>query len=571
MAEHRLHTLGLGATRVTVLACLFGLLLAGCAGLPPRGAPAVSRALAANDIAATTLAGVVANTLGAPPTARLAMPPEATKAPLAAVALAPLGVADEEAMPSGFRLLPEASFAWDARVALMRNAEKSLDVQYYHIEADELGLNFLRELRDAALRGVRVRLLVDDLHSAGGEADEILAGLAAVPGVEVRVFNPLAVRRGGWEMRFMASLYEFRRINRRMHNKLLLADNSLAVSGGRNIAGEYFMHNSKANFVDMDVLSSGAVVAGLSDVFDTYWNSEHAFELAALTGQASVHADASASLARRAAFDARVNAAQLHVPGRERDVLGHTRVSVQIASGKLEQHIGAGRVLADHPGKVNWQIGKSLEGTVTAGTLKLLREGRQEVVIVSPYLVPNQDSIASIKVATHYGVRMVLITNSLGSTDEPLVYWRYAERREEMVRAGVKIYEISANAGDRADQLGNFGQSARRLHAKVAVIDRRQVIVGSLNLDGRSAMYNTEVVLVIDSPALAGEAVGLMGNGQRFTNGYAVQLNASGSALQWVQTHPDGRVVVHDSEPDGDWTARFKHWLLSPFLPDEYL
>ncbi|MGJ7494388.1 phospholipase D-like domain-containing protein [Variovorax sp. RT4R15] len=173
---------------------------------------------------------------------------------------------------SGFRLLPEAPFSFNARIALASRAEKSIDAQYYELRNDGVGRQFLRDLRDASLRGVRVRLLVDDLHMS--DADELFSSLAAYPNVEVRLFNPLPARSGSLLSRIVFSLHEFGRINHRMHNKLFIVDNSFSVSGGRNIADEYFMQDGQANFIDMDVLASGPVVLEQSAAFDLYWNSE---------------------------------------------------------------------------------------------------------------------------------------------------------------------------------------------------------------------------------------------------------------------------------------------------------
>ena len=171
---------------------------------------------------------------------------------------------------SGFRLLADGAEAFDARVALIRRAEKTLDVQYYVIANDATGREFLRELQAAAARGVRVRILVDDLYATG--QDELFAGLAAHDNVEVRLFNPLPVRGGGFAQRIVFSLHQFSRINHRMHNKLFIADGSFAVTGGRNIADEYFGRSGDANFIDMDLLSTGPVVAELAAVFDGFWN-----------------------------------------------------------------------------------------------------------------------------------------------------------------------------------------------------------------------------------------------------------------------------------------------------------
>ncbi len=171
-------------------------------------------------------------------------------------------------MLSGFRLLPEAPFSFNARIALARRAEKSIDVQYYELRNDGVGRQLLRELRDASRRGVRVRLLVDDLYMAG--ADALFSSLAAHPHVEVRLLNPLPARAGSLLSRIAFSMHDIVRINHRMHNKLFIVDNSFSVSGGRNIADEYFMQDGQANFIDMDVLASGPVVREQSAAFDLY-------------------------------------------------------------------------------------------------------------------------------------------------------------------------------------------------------------------------------------------------------------------------------------------------------------
>ena len=181
--------------------------------------------------------------------------------PLAQIAAA--STPEDQQALSGFRLLPDGAQAFDARIALIRRAEKTLDVQYYVIASDATGREFLRELQGAAGRGVRVRILVDDLYATG--QDELFAGLAAHDNVEVRMFNPLPVRGGSFAQRIFFSLHQFSRINHRMHNKLFIADGSFAVTGGRNIADEYFDRSGEANFIDMDLLSTGPVVQQLAE------------------------------------------------------------------------------------------------------------------------------------------------------------------------------------------------------------------------------------------------------------------------------------------------------------------
>jgi putative cardiolipin synthase len=506
---------------------LASAVIAACASLPPYEPAPASHALV--DIAATRLATIAAASL-------------------------PSG----EPEASGFRLLPEGETAFDARIALARRAGRSLDLQYYVIQDDPLGRRFLRELRDAATRGVRVRLLVDDLYTAG--EDDLLAGLAAFPNVEVRLFNPLPSRAASLGGRLLGSLREFGRINHRMHNKLLVADNSIAISGGRNIAAEYFMRSEAANFIDLDVLSSGAVVPSLSAVFDDFWNSEEVRPVAQVTG---VRLDGAA----RERFDARVVDAP-DVVERDRDVLGQLSVAAQLDAGHLALTIATARVLADSPIKVRGEG----EATVTQQTVAIFAAAHENVGIVSPYFIPGETGMQIIRSvgATQENGRIMLVTNSLASTDEPLVYDRYARYRVQLLKAGVRIYEVGAGLSRDSERLGDFGRSLSRLHAKVATIDHRRVFIGSMNLDPRSATENTEIGLVIDSPALA-ETINSLFRERVQLGTYRLRLTADGEHIEWVETDSGGREHVHASEPGDDPWLRFKLWLLAPWVPEGLL
>ncbi|RYY71666.1 MAG: phospholipase D family protein, partial [Comamonadaceae bacterium] len=375
------------------------LLLGACAGLPPPVPSPPTQAL--TDVAGTALARSVATAASGQPEAQ-----------------------------SGFRLLPEAAFAFDARIALARRAEKSLDLQYYVWHSDGLGLLLLREVRDAARRGVRVRLLLDDLYTGG--QDELLAALAREPNVEVRLFNPLPSRAEGLLPRIALSLHAFNRINHRMHNKQFIADNSLSVTGGRNIADEYFMQGGSANFLDMDVLASGPVVRQQSDAFDRYWNSPHVRPVAQVVRAMPEFADAGQR------FDALTIAAARAAPTpRERDVLGRTPVSRQLADGRLQLRYAAAQVFVDDPDKIVRTTPETrFAGSVTESTTGVIGTARESVMIVSPYFIPGAPGMAQMKAASENGVRGVIVTNSLGATDEPLVYVGYARYREEMLRLG---------------------------------------------------------------------------------------------------------------------------------------
>jgi putative cardiolipin synthase len=518
--------------------------LAACAGLPQdvqRG-----RSLALGEVAETRLAGVAAASLGRHG-----------------------GQEEEGAEPrSGLRLLPAGDHALEARIVLVRMAQKSVDAQYYQIADDASGRQFLRELRDAGARGVRVRLLVDDLY-AGGE-DALLAGLAAQPGVEVRLFNPLPVRGGSTARRALLSLHQFERVNRRMHNKLLLADNSFAISGGRNIADAYFERGSEpANFIDMDLLSAGPVVAQMSAVFDDYWNSEQAYPVQNLAAH-----DAQGEPARLA-FDVRVGDQQrgtaAELPASDLDELGQIPVGAQLRSGRVELAMAPVRVLADPPHKVAPSAGGREDGPVMRANLALLQQARSEVFVASPYFVPGESGLQALRQATAAKVRVSLMTNSLATTDEPLVHFGYARYRQALLDMGVALYELMPQQQAPREREAAGSASLGRLHAKLAVVDGRWLSIGSMNMDRRSAHSNTEMALVIDSPALAGQVSALL-QAERLPSSYQVR-NGGGEgtrSLEWVWQAGDRQTVLA-SEPALNWGRRLRLSMLSMVVDEELL
>ena len=510
------------------------LLLGACASLPPPVPSPPTQAL--TDVADTSLARTVAAAAnGQPP------------------------------VLSGFRLLPEAAFAFDARISLARHAEKSLDVQYYLINNDDVGLLLLRELRDAAARGVRVRLLVDDLYT-GGE-DQLFGTLAAHPNVEVRLFNPLPSRATSLTARLALSLHEFSRINHRMHNKLLVADNSMAISGGRNIANEYFMRNTAANFIDMDVLSCGPVVREMSAAFDRYWNSE---QVRQIENMAPLRLPRDAAQHR---FDELVSRAAPDVPIRPRDVLDQPPLGEQLATGRLGLRWAKAHLFADDPAKITRTAEAAYKGSVTEGALGVINAAHTEVQIISPYFIPGQQGLAMMKTAIARGGRISVVTNSLGATDEPLAYAGYERYRGDMLKIGVDIREIAPELTGRSGRFGEFGKSISRLHAKVAVIDRQRLFIGSMNLDHRSAAVNTELGLVIDSAEVVGDFERLIGpdRRERIRLGYTLRLGPDGKRVQWIETDDQGGDVVHEDQPGQFLWLRLKNWLLLPIVGEELL
>jgi putative cardiolipin synthase len=483
---------------------------------------------------------------------------------LAHIATASLPIAGTEAVaPSGLRLLPRGEFAFDARVAMAQHAERSIDAQYYQLQSDHAGRALLRALRDAAARGVRVRLLIDDFHAA--EIQDLLLDLSTQEHVQVRLFNPLPLRKGWPTLRLLLSPGSFELHNHRMHNKLFVADNTLAIFGGRNIADEYFMSHPDNNFVDLDVLAAGPVVGELSKVFDAYWNSELAWPVQALLGKPADDGHA------RARFDAAVRDAAPAQASDSTDPLGQSAVSVQIASGRLALVPGDARVHADAPSKaLEPDPVMGHPGTAMRGVLDAMAGARRKVGIMSPYFVPGPVGLHMMRAAAQQGVRTVLYTNSLASSDEPLVHHRYADYRVEMLRIGVQINEFSPALVKRSRGFGFTDPSTARLHAKVTVVDDTLLVVGSVNLDPRSAIGNTEMSVVIESPALVAQLHRLSAEKSQSALMYRLRLQADGETIEWISSDERGHIVTTTDEPGSTPWLRLQLWLQS-LLVDERL
>ena len=467
---------------------------------------------------------------------------------------------------SGFRLMPLGLFSLDTRVQLARRAEVSLDVQYYHFEDDETGRWLLRALRDAAERGVRVRLLIDDLYTGG--KDPLWLAFAAHKNVQVRLFNPFArARDQGQGGRFIASLDEWSRVNHRMHNKLFIADGAMAVIGGRNVANEYYLRSMSENFVDVDAFTVGWIIPPLQNLFDRYWNSDPVYPLESVT-KSDLPPER-----LRAMFEEWTGPARTPPPAElpSNDVLGYGPIADDLDLGRLGLIWGEAYVFADHPDKpFDGSVGGDLlETSVTYNVFEAIRSAKLEVTASSPYFVPGQLSMDMFRELRGKGVKVTVLTNSLASTDEPVVHIGYAAHREEMLRMGIDLYELSSSRLKDNKRPFLFGSSLGRLHAKLVVIDRQRLFIGSMNLDPRSATINTELGAMIDSPQLARELLRII-DIDRLLSAYRVRLNPKGKGLQWISNDGEKEVVLTE-EPDSTPWLRIKSWLLSPFVPVEQL
>jgi phosphatidylserine/phosphatidylglycerophosphate/cardiolipin synthase-like enzyme len=477
----------------------------------------------------------------------------------------PLAVlARQTEVPAGrtaVRALPNSPYALDARLTLIRQARVSLDLQTYLIGNDSTGRLLLRELRDAAARGVRVRVLLDDFYTDG--MTELLLGLAAQPGVELRLFNPFAYGRDTPIARLWNLLNDFGRLNQRMHNKLFVADGVAAIVGGRNLADEYFFRSQEGNFIDFEMLAVGALVPQLGAAFDSYWNSEHAWPV-----QAVAHLGLD-DAARRDLFNHLTAADAAPPPPVGPDLLGVPPLSQTLLSGRHQMLVVDAGCHADPPGKIGRKAAE--DATVMSHFMTLVHEARSSLVLFSPYFVPGPQGLESLREARRHGIEVAVVTNALGASDEPLVSLGYGKYREQMLGMGVQLYEISSARLHRDREIGRLlGSSVGRLHAKVALVDRRMVLLGSMNMDPRSARTNTELGIAVRSPAFAEQVARALRVDDRRTGVFEVRLKPDGAGLQWVGRDADGEQTL-DDEPEATLWQRLRLKLMSLLVPEDLL
>lgn len=445
---------------------------------------------------------------------------------------------------SGFHLLTEGKAALAARLALAQHATRTLDVQYYLFHNDTTGKLVASALLAAAERGVRVRLLIDDIDTADKEVG--LATLNAHPNIQIRLFNPFHTRSANMFVRGWQALNDSVRLNRRMHNKVFIADNQLGITGGRNIGDEYFDAHDAFTFVDLDVLAAGAIVEKMSQAFDQYWNNHSAVPASALPV-----AKGEIQLQRTARFLQQHRAKRLS--GESGAALIAADPLPKLLSGKTPWNIARADLIVDPPEKV--LNPDQLTSTLMVGQLAgLWVDPTRRALIVSPYFVPGPFGMAYFRYWRHQGVQIDVLTNAYGASDVPVVHAGYANYRIPLLEAGISLYELKPVAeptGGRLRDLGS-GSSRASLHAKTFVFDDEHVFVGSFNFDPRSALLNTEMGLVIHSRELARQVTALVEDAMRPERSYQPRLVAEKNQparLQWRDIY-QGTERLSDLEPD---------------------
>jgi putative cardiolipin synthase len=396
---------------------------------------------------------------------------------------------------SGFHLLSSGLDAFAARAVLAHSAERSIDAQYYLLHNDLVGRLFLDALLKAADRGVRVRLLVDDM-TLDDDKDIGMAAFDAHPQFEVRVFNPFARKSARWTQ----ILTSFDDVTRRMHNKSFTVDNQFTVIGGRNIGNEYFEADPDLAFADLDAIAIGPVVADVSNSFDLYWNSSISYPISTLLGSDEPSKDLATLRNALAEY------VELQRNSEYMQALGNSDLIARLKNDTFEFDWGEALVLYDNPAKVKAKRDQT-DLHMSTQLKSHTTDARRELIIFSPYFVPGREGVANFEALRAQGVRVRILTNSLASTDVSAVHAGYSKYRRYLLRAGVELYEIdkALNKQQRKDKKGSTGSSKASLHAKSFVIDRERIFIGSMNLDPRSVVENTEIGMMIQSTDIAVE------------------------------------------------------------------
>lgn len=520
--------------RFTLCVTAASMLLLSACGLPPASHPAPDSQAIAPDISASTHLG---------------------QAHAALRAKARAG-----ATQSGIYALYDPQEAFAARSLLARAAQQTLDVQYYIWRNDKTGLLLLHELLRAADRGVRVRLLIDDGGTSG--LDDELQTLSRHPNVQVRLFNPFALR--GW-LKPVGYVTEFKRANRRMHNKSLSADGQASIVGGRNVGNEYFGATDGVLFADLDVLTIGPVVQAIEQDFDRYWNNVAAYPVDQVVRQAP-----------RLTLDAlRSNGAALEQSPQAqsyRHALENTPLVQHLLQAQLPMEWAAAHLVSDPPEKIQAQAEhKTLIGEQMRRAIGI---PKQSLDLVSPYFVPTQTGVEAFAQLRSQGLRIRILTNALEATDVAIVHAGYAKYRKQLLQAGIELYEMRGQAPEYAGEdeklklnFTQFGSSGTSLHAKTFAVDGQRAFVGSFNFDPRSMLLNTEMGLLIESPTLA-KQISESFDSQIPSRAFRVSLDKEGH-LRWIsgvgQPPPQ-----YTTEPQTRWYQRWTIWFLG-LLPIEWL
>lgn len=457
---------------------------------------------------------------------------------------------------SAAHFLEDGLDAFAARLLAADRASRSIDAQYYLFHDDVTGRLYAERLLRAAKRGVKVRLLLDDMGAH--RQDEFLLALDHHPNFDIRIFNPFANRK----IRALEYLYRFGLVTRRMHNKSMVVDGVVAIAGGRNIGDDYFDASPKSNFIDMDVMLFGSAVDKVTSQFDQYWNSPLSYGIQTL----AQHRPAAAEVLATWQALHNVTVEQSNSVYLKR--LEQTTLLEHLSEGTLPVSIGPTIVLVDQPQKVREPLYD--ETTHLAPELwPYFRQAARELVILNPYFIPSDKGVQVLADAANRGCRVVVLTNSLAANDVAAVHGHYSKYRKPLIEAGVEVYELRADR--QTPELGEATLPAPSdrisLHVKTFVFDRQKTFIGSLNLDPRSVYQNTELGIIVDDPEMAGEIAELALN-HLSRLAYRVQLDNKGKMTWTGLDHDSQEEITLYKEPDAGFWLKAVAWI-SRIMPVE--
>ena len=474
------------------------------------------------------------------------------------LALAALAATHGDA--SGFRIVTPGADGFLARAEMIDAAEKTLDLQYFIFRGDQTGKLLTDGLLRAADRGVRVRVLVDDGDTIPG--DEQIAALAAHPQVEVRIFNPFSYRGHSSVRRALEFLLHSQRLDYRMHNKLIVSDNSLALVGGRNVGTQYFQVDPESQFADDDVFAAGPIAKRLSDTFDEFWNSRFAVPVAAL-GPIGGHSMSLRDQRERA----RWHPSALTEPTSDSAQGYVTRIAsgepyAGLVAGRLALVWASAQVVCDSPDKKLVDEGTAPGRLLMNSVRAMIRRSNREVLVVTPYLVPADEELSALRELRRRNVTVRIVTNSFESNTDVLAHAGYSNFRRPLLEYGVQLYEVrsrieNSHGSGQPARLSRFGHYG--LHGKLIVFDRERLFVGSMNLDQRSKHLNTEVGLLIESSELAEQTATRFESMVQPESAYSLSLRHGGgigaSRIVWT-SRENGEIVERGFEPGSNVLQR---------------
>ena len=472
---------------------------------------------------------------------------------------------------SGFYLLPNGEDAFLARVLAIDQAERTLDLQYYKFNDDLTGKFLMDRLVSAAERGVRVRLLLDDWPRTGQMAWG-LAMVQANPNIEVRVFNPFGGLRSVFLSRAFQAVFVAKRLRARMHNKMFIADNCLAIVGGRNIGDEYFGARAELTFGDLDIMAIGPITRGISTAFDDYWNCPLSIPIKALLKRQPTAAETDEF--RRSLAENRQSVQNSGYAQK----LQEANLSKRVEAGHIPYVWAEGEVLYDDPLKVIESDDSSRKVLMGRQLKSIIDEAQSEVLVISPYFIPGKRGMLWFEQLRERGITVKVLTNSLASTDVPIAEGGYDHYRKALLGIGVELYELKPNPHQyRFWARTGLGSSSRgALHAKTVIVDRKVVFVGSFNLDPRSARLNTEDGVAVRSAELGAQATHIFDRGISLRDAYRVEIlgespvSEEWHGLVWI-TEENGREVHYYQDPMTGFWCRLEVRILYLLAPESTL